>query len=463
MTAHSQRPIRSAHFIGICGSGMKAIAQGLLEIGVQVSGSDIDEDKAAELRKNGATVHIGHAEGNLAHPDVVIYSTAIADQNPEIKVARERGIPIWHRSEMLGWFLDRYESILVAGTHGKTTTTTLTTLLLQAAGMAPWSFVGGTVREFHGNFLIGRERYAVAEADESDGSFLNLPRNHAIVMNIEDEHLNYWGTSDKMFQGFRDFVSTIPKDGKLVMCIDDAGIQRFLQEPPRPAILYSVKGDPRAAYSASAIKLGGSHAAFDFSRGSQKLGRVRLGIPGMQNVANATGALALALELGADFQAISEALVEFHGVDRRFTKIEAPDGYLIIDDYGHHPTEIRVTVESARRLADERGGRLIAVFQPHRYSRTESFFGQFASSFEQVDELIVTEIYSSGEEPIAGISGERLSAEIASKITGKTAFIADFSEIKNLIGKITKKNDMVLLVGAGTVTKLVNLLTTTHR
>jgi UDP-N-acetylmuramate--alanine ligase len=183
----------------------------------------------------------------------------------------------------------------------------------------------------------------------------------------------------------------------------------------------------------------------------------------MQNVANATGALALALELGADFQAISEALVEFHGVDRRFTKIEAPDGYLIIDDYGHHPTEIRVTVESARRLADERGGRLIAVFQPHRYSRTESFFGQFASSFEQVDELIVTEIYSSGEEPIAGISGERLSAEIASKITGKTAFIADFSEIKNLIGKITKKNDMVLLVGAGTVTKLVNLLTTTHR
>jgi UDP-N-acetylmuramate--alanine ligase len=438
---------------------MKALAQALLEIGVQVSGSDIDEEKAAALRRKGAVVHLGHASGNVGEVDVLVYSTAISEDNPEFQEAMRRGIPIWHRSEMLGWFLSRYESVLVAGTHGKTTTTTMVTLLLEAGGLQPWSFVGGYVKEFGGNSLVGAGSVAVAEADESDGSFLALPRRHAIITNIEDEHLNYWGTSDRMFEGYEQFVAGLPSDGILAVCIDDPGIRQLLPRVDRSVVTYTTKARAGADFSAVGIKTTGSGSSFTLMRGNDLFGRVELGVPGLQNVANATGALALALSMGQQFESIVGALREFRGVDRRFSKFEAPNGVLVIDDYGHHPTEIRVTVESARLLANERGGRLIAILQPHRYSRTQSFFGDFAGSLALADEIIVTEIYGSGESPIAGISGASLAGDIAGKIQGTTEFLAGFDEIKKRVESVTKNGDIVLLLGAGSITKLVNLLT----
>lgn len=452
--------IQSAHLIGICGSGMKALAQALLAIGVKVSGSDNDGDKADGLRAKGAVVYTGHRAENLGTPDVLVYSTAIPESNPEMVAARERGIPMWHRSRMLGWFLGRYESILIAGTHGKTTTTTLQTLLLQAGGFQPWSFVGGHVTEFKGNSLIGGARLAVAEADESDGSFLDLPRQHAIITNIEDEHLNYWKTSEAMFAGFRDFAEALPPEGNLLCSADDPGIGRFLPMIRHRVTLYTVKDDPRARWKARRIELRGSSSSFDLYDGETRLGRVEIGVPGIHNVGNATAAFGLALQLGASFEAIREALVDFHGVDRRFTKSEAPNGVLIIDDYGHHPTEIRVTVEAARRLADERGGRLHCILQPHRYSRTECFFGDFGPSLKGADSVIVMEVYASGEAPIDGVSGARLAELIASQIAVKSDFINDFSAIKKSVAERTKNGDIVLLLGAGSVTKLVTLLTT---
>ncbi|MBI1290473.1 UDP-N-acetylmuramate--L-alanine ligase [bacterium] len=452
--------VKSAHLVGICGSGMKALAQALLAIGVEVSGSDSDGEKAEALRKKGATVYTGHAAENLANPDVLVYSTAISEANPEIRSARERGIPLWHRSQMLAWFLARYESVLIAGTHGKTTTTTLVTLLLQASGMNPWSFVGGHVPEFHGNSLIGGDRLAVAEADESDGSFLGLPRQHAIITNIEDEHLNYWQTSERMFAGFEEFARAIPAEGHLVCSADDPGVARLVQRLTQPVTLYSTKGNEHARWQAREIELRGSSSAFDLYDRGTRLGRVELGIPGIHNVANATGSLALALQLGADFSRVQGALANFHGVDRRFTKKDALNGCLVIDDYGHHPTEMRVTVEAARRLADERGGRLLCVIQPHRYSRTSSFFGDFGRALKGADEIFVMEIYAAGEEPIDGVNGQYLAQLIGTQNTVPTQFNNDFEALKKSLLKSTNHRDIVLLLGAGSITKLVTLLTT---
>ncbi|CAN5407876.1 UDP-N-acetylmuramate--L-alanine ligase [soil metagenome] len=449
--------IRHAHFIGVCGAGMKPIAHALLSQGVRVSGSDLDLDKGADLLAAGAKLYRGHASDNLQNPDVVVYSTAISDDNPEIARARAEGIPIVHRSEMLGWFLAKKESVLIAGTHGKTTTTTLVSLLLERAGMDPWSFVGGHVREFNGNLRVGGSGLAVAEADESDGSFLNLPRNHAIITNIEAEHLNYWGDERRMFQGFAEFAHGIPKSGNLVVCIDDPGVRRFLSMIDRHVTTYSTQDDT-AEFTAHGIKLTGTGSSFDLLRRGKNLGRASIGVPGLQNVANALAAFAMADQLGADISTLLPALAEFRGVDRRFTKTQSEDGYLVIDDYAHHPTEITATVAAARMLATERDGRLVAVFQPHRYSRTQSFFADFGGSFHQVDHLILTEVYASGEPALEGISGSSLQRQISSEIAAPVEFIADFPAIKKRVQNVIKDNDIVLLLGAGSVTKLANLL-----
>jgi UDP-N-acetylmuramate--alanine ligase len=336
----------------------------------------------------------------------------------------------------------------------------MVTLLLQSAGLEPWSFVGGHVTEFQGNSLIGGSRIAVAEADESDGSFLGLPRQHAIITNIEDEHLNYWQTSERMFAGFEAFANAIGTGGNLVCSADDSGVNALLPRLTSAVSLYSVKGDARARWQARAVELRGSSSAFDLYDGDRRLGRVDLGVPGIHNVGNATAAFGLALQLGADFPRIQHALSNFHGVDRRFTKKDAPNGALVIDDYGHHPTEMRVTVEAARRLADERGGRLFCVIQPHRYTRTASFFADFGPSLKGADDITVTEIYGAGEEPIAGVSGKSLADLIASQTAVSTQFSDDFYSIKkSLLGR-TKNGDIVLLLGAGSITKLVTLLTT---
>ena len=450
------KPLTRVHLIGICGAGMQPIARALMAEGIAVAGSDQDLSKGRELREAGATLFEGHAAENLGAADAVVFSTAISESNPEIAKARAVGIPIVHRSEMLGWLLGRMESVLIAGTHGKTTTTTLTSLLLTADGKDPWSFVGGYVREFGGNLRIGKSRIAVAEADESDGSFLNLPRQHAIITNIEAEHLNHWGTEAAMFGGFEQLLAPIPHTGAVVLCADDAGIQRLLPRLTRPVVTYGMMGP--AEFSAVDVVLTGTGSEFTLRHHQAEIGRVRIGVPGKQNVANATGAFALATMLGVDPARVLNALAEFRGVDRRFTKLPGPNGSLIIDDYAHHPTEIAATMAAARMAADERGGKLRAIFQPHRITRTESFFNDFGPALASADEVFLTDIYAAGEPPIAGITGATLAAKITSQIVAKTHFMEDFGALKKAVLSVTNESDIVLILGAGSVTKLAHEL-----
>ncbi|MCC6546515.1 UDP-N-acetylmuramate--L-alanine ligase [Candidatus Sumerlaeota bacterium] len=441
------------HMIGICGSGMKPLAQALLTIGVKVSGSDPNAGSCGILAEMGAKLYDHHSADHIAGQDCVVYSTAISSDNEELVAARQCGIPVIHRSEMLGWFLARRESVLVAGTHGKTTSTTLLTLLLERQGADPWGFIGGTVKEFGGNVRIGKGIVAIAEADESDGSFHNLPRTHAMITNIEAEHLNYWGSEEKMFEGFAEFVQAMPKDGHLVICVDDPGCRRLLSSSRSWTTTYSVD-NPSADFYAASVRMCGEYSTFDLMHNGRRRGRVMIGIPGRQNIANAIGAFAMALKLGCDFEVIRDALSDFHGVDRRFTKRVAPNGALIIDDYGHHPTEMAATIAAARLLAEERAGRLLAVVQPHRYSRTQSFFKQFGPALRSVDHVIITEIYSAGEDAIEGISGESLRNAVAEQVTGPVEFIPEFDQMKKSINAWSKNNDIVLLLGAGSITKL---------
>ena len=450
-------PLRSVHFLGICGSGMKPLAQALLAHGLSVSGSDPDECKAAALREVGATVYTRHSPANVGTPDAVVYSSAIAPDNPELVAAAAAHIPVFHRSELLAWFLGRYESAVVAGTHGKTTTSAMLALLTERAGLDPWAFIGGHVPQFGGNFRQGGTRLAVAEADESDGSFLRLPRHHAIVTNVEPEHLNYWGSEAAMERGYDQFVDGVPAQGSLVVCLDDPGAHRLLERRPRAHTGYGVEA-PEAEFRATEVRLAGLEASFGLVRRGETLGRVGLGVPGMQNVMNALGAFAMADRLGADVAELLGALADFQGVDRRFTRRTATDGYLVIDDYAHHPTEIRATVSAARLLAEERGGRLIAVFQPHRYTRTAACFAAFGPALAQADMVLLTEIHAAGEPPIEGITGEQLAIEIRRAHHSAVPFLSTLESVRNFLTGAAKEDDTVLLLGAGSITKLAALL-----
>lgn len=450
-------PFRSAHFLGICGSGMKPLAQALLRLGFEVSGTDPDEAKGAVLRALGAVVYTTHSPENIGNPDAVIYSTAIAPENPELLAAHDRGLPVRHRSDLLAWFLGRQEPAVVAGTHGKTTTTAMLTLLLERAGMDPWSFVGGHVPQFGGNFRAGAGRLAIAEADESDGSFLCLPRRHAILTNMEPEHLNYWGDEASMEAGYEEFIGGIPADGTLVACMDDPGVCRLLERRARPHISYGREGSS-AEYEARNVHLFGLGSSFDLTHGGRCLTRVRLGVPGAQNVMNALGAFALAGALGADPEAAGDALADFHGVDRRFTRRVGAGKYLVIDDYAHHPTEIRATIGAANLLARERGGRLITIFQPHRYTRTQACLHDFGPAFAEAGDVLVTEIHAAGEAPVDGLCGEVVAHTIAAAHNGEVSFIPGFDGLQDFVTAMAKEDDIVLLLGAGSITKLATLL-----
>lgn len=460
--AHSNHlPFKKVHLIGICGAGMQPIAMALRSCGIAVAGSDPDEVKGQKLREQGITYFSEHRAENVRDADAIVYSSAISDENPEIRAARERGIPIFHRSEMLGKFLSQRESVLIAGTHGKTTTTTLTGLLLQEAGLDPWVFVGGRVDEFGGNLREGGELFAVAEADESDGSFLNLSRNHLIITNIEAEHMNYWVTEERLFDGFSKLCAPIGKKGRIVACLDDPGVRKLRAIDYRDFCTYSTR-NPAADYFAEHIALRGTGSQFELFHRGAKLGTVQLGIPGIHNVANATAAFAMAAELGIDVRNVLGALSEFRGVDRRFRKSKGPNGSLVIDDYAHHPTEIAATLAAARLLAHERGGRLYGVFQPHRHSRTAHFFDQFAQAFGDLDELMLLDIYGAGEPPVPGISSEILAKKIGSGNRPSASFVPEFDDVKKRFQNVLKVDDIVVLLGAGSVTKLSGLLTPAH-
>lgn len=454
---------KSAHFIGIGGCGMNAIAFAFLESNVEVSGSDLNDSKVTrKLKKAGAKVHKGHAAENLGNPDVVLISTAVPPDNPELVEAQNRKIPILHRSEGLGLFLKTRKSILVSGTHGKTTTSALAGITLEAGKLDPWVFVGGFVPQFDGNVWHGKGEHAVAEADESDGSFEQLPVHHLIVTNMEEEHLDFWKTGKAMRDGFKRVIEKVPADGIILCCGNDEELCDLLKKIKRKVILYGIDC-PNAVYQAKNVKLNPFSSTFDLYMNEQHFDEFVLGVPGLHNVSNAVAALALTLELGGDLSEVRRALKKFHGVGRRFEIKGEFNDVTVIDDYGHHPTEIRATLKAAKKAARARKGKLHVVFQPHRFSRTRDVMNELAGSFKEADRIYLTKIYAAGEKPLDGVHSGELYKRMPKGKQKLTIVKDDHLELVDPIFQKAKPGDIVLTMGAGNIFQVADELLRTYR
>ncbi|MSP37858.1 MAG: UDP-N-acetylmuramate--L-alanine ligase [Deltaproteobacteria bacterium] len=439
------------HFVGIGGIGMSGIAEVLVNLGYAVSGSDLQESEATRrLAKLGARIFIGHQEENLAgDPSVVVISTAVKYSNPEVLEARRHHIPVIPRAEMLAELMRMKHGIAVAGSHGKTTTTSMVAAVLSAAGLDPTLVIGGRVHMFGTNAKMGQGEILVAEADESDGSFLLLAPVIAVVTNIDKEHLDFHQTMERLNESFLTFVNKIPFYGLAVLCIDDANVLGLLPKVRKRFATYGLSAE--AEFSARRLKMSAAGVEFTVLRQGKALGKLHLRSPGKHSATNALAAVAVACELQIPFAQIAQALAAFTGVHRRFEVKGEPRGILVIDDYGHHPTEIRATIGAIR---DSWKRPLTVIFQPHRYTRTRDLFDEFLTAFEGADRLVLTEIYPAGEDPIDGASGVALYQAIKRKGHLDVEFIAD----KNLIvEQVTAKltpGDVALTLGAGDIYKI---------
>ena len=443
--------VRQIHFVGIGGIGMSGIAEVLLGMGFDVRGSDIRESETLErLRSRGATVHIGHAASNVHGADVVVMSSAVQNANPEIVEARASGVPVIPRAEMLAELMRLKHGIAIAGSHGKTTTTSLVAAVLNHANVDPTVVIGGKVNQLGSNAKLGQGEYLVAEADESDGSFLKLNPTLAVVTNLDLEHVDFWqGGLPQLHQAFVDFLNRLPFYGFGVVCIDDANAQSLLPEVTRRIVTYG--RSRQADYQAREIENNGMSTRMVIWRHGSLLGEIRLQLVGAHNALNALAAVAVADELGISFDKIQEALAKFEGVQRRFTHRGRALGIDVVDDYGHHPTEIRATLSSARNAY--RGRRILALFQPHRYSRTDALRDDFARAFNDADIVLVTSVYAAGETPITGASGEDLVELMRRHGHHDARFVDSLQRGVEEILSTCKSGDVVLTLGAGDITK----------
>ncbi|HXV82326.1 MAG TPA: UDP-N-acetylmuramate--L-alanine ligase [Candidatus Binatia bacterium] len=439
------------HFVGIGGIGMSGIAEVLLNLGYSVTGSDLQESEAtARLRKLGAQVFVGHQEGNLAaDPSVVVISTAVKYSNPEVLEARRRHIPVIPRAEMLAELMRMKHGIAVAGSHGKTTTTSMIAAVLSNAGLDPTMVIGGRLHMLGTNAKMGQGEILVAEADESDGSFLLLSPTIAVVTNIDREHMDFHQTMEKLSDGFLDFINKIPFYGLAVLCVDSGNVKALLPKVRKRFATYGLSSD--ADFSAQDLQLKPGGVDFTALHHGKPLGPVRLHLPGRHSATNALAAIAVGHELQIPFVRAAAALDGFTGIHRRFEIKGEPRGILIIDDYGHHPAEIQATIEAIR---DSWQRPLIVIFQPHRFSRTQDLFDDILSAFEGADRLVLTEIYAAGEDPIDGVTSEALYQAIKRKGHMEVEFVPDRDQIaKQVVGKL-KSGDIVLTLGAGDIYKV---------
>jgi UDP-N-acetylmuramate--alanine ligase len=436
------------HFVGIGGIGMSGIAEVLLNSGYAVSGSDLQEsDATRRLRSLGARISIGHGEENLAgDPSVVVISTAVKYSNPEVLEARRRHIPVIPRAEMLAELMRMKYGIAVAGSHGKTTTTSMIAAVLSTVGLDPTVVIGGRVDMFGTNARVGQGEFLVAEADESDGSFLLLSPTIAVVTNIDREHMDFHQTMERLDESFLAFINKVPFYGLAVLCSDDTHVHGLIAKVRKRFITYGLSSD--ADFSAHELTPVAAGVECEVLKRGKPLGRLRLHLPGRHSATNALAAVAVADELEIPFSRIAEALDAFTGIHRRFEVKGEPGGVLVIDDYGHHPTEIRATIAAVR---DSWKRPLTVIFQPHRFTRTQDLFGEFLTAFEGADRLVLTEIYAAGEDPISGVSGEALYQAIKRKGHLDVEFVPDKSDIvRRLAGKLAA-GDMVLTLGAGDI------------
>jgi UDP-N-acetylmuramate--alanine ligase len=439
------------HFVGIGGIGMSGIAEVLLNTGYVVSGSDLQEsDATRRLRDLGAAVFVGHQEANLAgNPSVVVISTAVKYSNPEVLEARRRHIPVIPRAEMLAELMRMKYAVAVAGSHGKTTTTSMIAAVLSNAGLDPTMVIGGRVHMLGTNARTGQGEFLVAEADESDGSFLLLSPTIAVVTNIDREHMDFHQSMERLNESFLAFINKIPFYGLAVLCIDDANVHGLLSKARKRFTTYGLSAE--ADFSAQDLKMSLGGVEFTVLHHGKPLGHLRLHLPGRHSATNALAAVAVAHELEISFCRAAEALAGFTGIHRRFEVKGEARGIMVIDDYGHHPTEIRATI-SAIRESWKRP--LTVIFQPHRFTRTQDLFDEFLTAFEGADRLVVTEIYPAGEDPIAGATGEALYQAIKRKGHMELEFIPDKNQIAAQIAAKLNPGDIVLTLGAGDIYKV---------
>jgi len=455
------RRIRKVHFVGIGGAGMSGIADVMHTLGYQVSGSDIVSSAVTERLKNiGVEVYNKHVAENVSDVDVVVTSTAIDQENVEVETAKAKRIPVVPRAEMLAELMRFSHGIAVAGTHGKTTTTSLVTSILAEAGLDPTYVIGGKLNSSATHARLGKGKYLVAEADESDASFLYLQPMIAIVTNVDADHLpTYGGDFSRLKQAFVEFLHHLPFYGLAVVCIDDAEVRGLLPEITRPVIRYGT--DPEADVFASNIRYQGSQTLFDVLLPDAKSPiEITLNMPGHHNVLNALAAICVAHELGVTVQHIQKALLKFEGIGRRmhmYGDIKLQQGTVtLVDDYAHHPTEIAATLSASKNAWPDK--RMVAVFQPHRYTRTRDLFEDFSQVLNECDVLVITEIYAAGEEPIAGADGRALCAAIRARGRVNPIFIDDVEQLGSNLQTILQDGDLVLTMGAGSIGRIASQL-----
>ncbi len=451
------------HFIGIGGIGMSGIAEVMHNLGYDVRGSDISESaNVLRLRDKGVDVFIGHRPENVEGADAIVVSTAVQRDNPEVLAARARHIPVVRRADMLAELMRLKWTISVAGTHGKTTTTTMVAALLDEAGMDPTVINGGVINAYGTNARIGEGDWMVVEADESDGSFLRLPTTVAVVTNIDPEHLEHWGGFDALKRGFDQFIENAPFYGFGVVCLDHPEVQALVgRVTDRRLITYGV--NPQADVRAENISFEKGIARYDIvfrertqSGRTEEAARIvdaRLPMPGMHNVLNSLAAAAVARRLGVGEAAIKSAFAKFSGVKRRFTKAGEWKGVTIIDDYGHHPVEIAAVLRAARNVT---GGKVIAVIQPHRFTRVRDLFDEFCACMNDADVALIADIYTAGEAPIEGITRDALVAGAISHGHRNVKALPSFDDLPRLIAEAAEPGDYVVCLGAGDITKYAN-------
>ncbi len=448
------RRIKKVHFIGIGGVGMGGIAEVMLHLGYQISGSDCVRNALVQrLEQAGATVFTGHAQENVEGIDVVVVSSAIPKDNPELIQAREMRIPIVPRAEMLAELMRFTQGIAVAGTHGKTTTTSLVASILVEGGLDPTYVIGGQLTSSKTNAYLGKSEWLVAEADESDASFLYLQPVISIVTNIDADHLpTYEGDFSRLKQTFVEFLHHLPFYGLAVLCIEDSNISELLEQVTRPMVTYGFA--EHADVRAVNVTQTGRQTHFDVTfKGRPDLKKITLNLPGNHNVLNALAAIAVATELDVEAKFIKSALEKFQGIGRRVQshgKIPVSNGdALLIDDYGHHPTEVAATLQAVRAAYPE--NRLVVVFQPHRYTRTRDLFEDFAAVLGEPEVLVLTEVYSAGEDRISGADGRSLARSIRNRGQVDPIFVDDIKSVADALLNILEHNDVLLTLGAGSV------------
>jgi UDP-N-acetylmuramate--alanine ligase len=448
-------PSQRVHFIGIGGIGMSGIAEILLTMGYAVSGSDLRGSPTTErLERLGATIYVGHAAGNAAASDVVVTSSAVAKDNPEVVEARTRKIPVIQRAEMLAELMRLKYGIAIAGMHGKTTTTSMVAAVLAGGDLDPTVVVGGRVDAMGSNARLGKSQYLVAEADESDRSFLLLSPILAVVTNLDREHMDSYADMADVENCFVEFMDKVPFYGAVTACVDDERLRGILPRVRRRVYTYGVaaEADFRLRMLPGADHC---HARFEINARGLVLGPFELHVPGRHNVLNAAAAVAIGVQLGLTPEKIAAGLATFRGVDRRFQVRGVERGVTVVDDYGHHPTEIRATLQAARECGY---GRVLVLFQPHRYTRTRDLMEDFAGAFGDADAVQVLDIYAASEQPIDGITGETLAAAVQAKNGGRVTYAASMAEaVERLVGD-ARPGEMILTLGAGSVSQAGPLL-----